>query len=43
MSVAFTPESAGKHTVSGKLFFSVCNDDQCLVEKRDLALEIDAK
>jgi len=43
VSVALTPESAGKHTVSGKLFFSVCNDDQCLVEKRDLALEIDSK
>lgn len=43
LSVAFTPESAGKHTVSGKLFFSVCNDDQCLVEKRDLALDIDSK
>lgn len=43
VTVPVTPESAGKHTVSGKLFFSVCNDDQCLVEKRDLALEIDAK
>jgi hypothetical protein len=43
LTVALTPESAGKHTVSGKLFFSVCNDDQCLVEKRDLALDIDAK
>jgi hypothetical protein len=43
LSVALTPESAGKHTVSGKLFFSVCNDDQCLVEKRDLALNIEAK
>jgi len=43
VSVALTPESAGKHTVSGKLFFSVCNDDQCLVEKRDLALEIESK
>ncbi|MEI9938838.1 MAG: hypothetical protein WDO69_16590 [Pseudomonadota bacterium] len=43
LSVGFTPESAGKHTVSGKLFFSVCNDDQCLVEKRDLTLDIDAK
>jgi len=43
LSVPFTPEAAGKHTVSGKLFFSVCNDDQCLVEKRDLKLDIDAK
>src|SRR6187431_2963611 len=43
LTVALTPESAGKHTLSGKLFFSVCNDDQCLVEKRDLALDIEAK
>src|SRR6478752_4482206 len=43
LTVPLTPESAGKHTVSGKLFFSVCNDDQCLVEKRDLALVIDSK
>ena len=43
LAVPFTPEAAGKHTVSGKLFFSVCNEDQCLVEKRDLALNIDAK
>lgn len=43
LSVPFTPESAGKHTISGKLFFSVCNEDQCLVEKRDLALDIDTK
>ncbi|MEO6603797.1 MAG: hypothetical protein ABIQ16_28195 [Polyangiaceae bacterium] len=40
--VAFTPESAGKHTVAGQLSFSVCTDDKCMIEKRDLALEIDA-
>jgi len=41
--VAFTPESAGKHTVAGQLSFSVCTEDKCMIEKRDLALEIDAK
>jgi pyruvate/2-oxoglutarate dehydrogenase complex dihydrolipoamide acyltransferase (E2) component len=41
--VAFTPESAGKHTVAGQLSFSVCTDDKCMIEKRELALEIDAK
>jgi hypothetical protein len=41
--VAFTPESAGKHTVAGQLSFSVCTNDKCMIEKRDLALEIDAK
>ena len=40
--VLFTPE-AGKHTVSGQLSFSVCTDDKCVIEKRDLALEIEAK
>ena len=41
--VAFTPESAGKHTIAGQLSFSVCTDDKCMIEKRDLALEIEAK
>jgi hypothetical protein len=40
--IAFTP-SAGKHTLSGQLSFSVCTDDKCMIEKRDLALEIEAK
>jgi pyruvate/2-oxoglutarate dehydrogenase complex dihydrolipoamide acyltransferase (E2) component len=40
--VAFTP-SVGKHTLSGQLSFSVCTDDKCMIEKRDLALEIEAK
>jgi hypothetical protein len=40
--VPFTP-SAGKHTLSGQLSFSVCTDDKCMIEKRDLALEIEAK
>ncbi|HEY1533007.1 MAG TPA: hypothetical protein VGF76_03285, partial [Polyangiaceae bacterium] len=40
--VAFTP-SAGKHTLSGQLSFSVCTADKCMIEKRDLALEIEAK
>ena len=42
LPVTFTPE-AGKHTVSGQLSFSVCTDDKCVIEKRDLALEIEAK
>jgi hypothetical protein len=43
LPVAFTPESAGKHTVAGQLSFSVCTDDKCMIEKRELALQIDAK
>jgi len=41
--VAFTPESAGPHTVSGQLSFSICTDDKCMIEKRDLALAVEAK
>jgi hypothetical protein len=41
--VAFTPDGAGKHTLAGQLSFSICTADQCMIEKRDLALEIDAK
>lgn len=43
MPVAFTPEAAGKCTVAGQLAFSVCTDDKCLIEKRDLALVVDVK
>lgn len=41
--VKFTPETAGRHQISGQFSFSVCTDDKCLIEKRDLALAIDAK
>ncbi len=37
-----TVDQSGELTVKGKLSFSVCTDDQCLIEKRDLALPIDA-
>ena len=43
MTVAFTPTSTGKKTVAGQFAFSVCTDEQCLVERRDLALDIDVK
>jgi hypothetical protein len=38
--VSFTPESAGKRSVAGQLAFSVCTEDKCLMEKRDLALDV---
>jgi hypothetical protein len=41
--VPFTPEKAGKHTVAGLFQFSVCTDDKCLIERRDLSLDIEAK
>jgi len=43
MPVAFTPDSAGKHTLAGQMSFSVCTDDKCMIEKRELSLDIDAK
>jgi hypothetical protein len=38
--VSFTPDAAGKRSVAGQLSFSVCTDDKCLMEKRDLALDV---
>jgi hypothetical protein len=43
MTVGFTPATAGQKTVAGQFSFSVCTDERCLVEKRDLALNIDVK
>lgn len=43
MNVSFTPKSAGKHELAGQFAFSVCTDDKCLIEKRDLSLLVDAK
>ncbi len=43
LPVSFTPEAAGKCTVAGQLAFSVCTDDKCLIEKRDLTLVVDVK
>jgi hypothetical protein len=40
MPVSFTPDAAGKRTVAGQFAFSVCTDDKCLMEKRDLLLEV---
>lgn len=43
MPVAFVPEAAGQHTVAGQLMFSVCTEENCLMEKRDLSLVVDVK
>ena len=43
MSVPFTVKDAGKHTLAGQFSFSVCTEDKCLMEKRDLALVLEAK
>jgi hypothetical protein len=40
MAISFTPLEAGKKKLAGQFAFSVCTDDKCLIEKRNLALEI---
>jgi hypothetical protein len=43
MNVGFVPETPGKHTIAGVLSFSICTDDKCLIEKRDLSLDVTSK
>lgn len=43
LSVPFTATSEGSATISGTLFFSVCTDERCLMEKRPLSITINAK
>jgi hypothetical protein len=43
MPVSFTAEKAGKATVAGQFAFSVCTEETCLIEKRDLSLTVDVK
>lgn len=40
MTVKFTPASKGKKHVAGQFSFSICTDERCLIEKRDLALDV---
>ena len=40
MPVSFTADAAGKRTVAGQFAFSVCTEDKCLMEKRDLLLDV---
>lgn len=43
LRIPVVAQSAGKPTVSGTLQFSVCNDERCLVEKRELSLNLEVK
>ena len=40
MTIKFVPAAGGVQTVSGRFFFSVCTDEKCLIERRELALPI---
>jgi hypothetical protein len=43
LAIPVQAQSPGPTTVSGTLSFSVCTEERCLVEKRDLALNLDVK
>jgi hypothetical protein len=43
LAIPVQARAPGKATVTGTLQFSVCNDERCLVEKRELALNLDVK
>jgi hypothetical protein len=40
MNVAFTADKPGKGRLLGQFSFSVCTDDKCLIEKRNLSLDM---
>lgn len=42
MPLSVTVQAPGKHRISGKLSFSVCTDERCLIEKRDLSVDLNA-
>ena len=43
MTVRLTPAAKGKKRVSGRFFFSICTDEKCLIEKRDLSSHIEVR
>ncbi len=42
-SLPFTVSKAGKAKIGGTLRLSVCNDSQCVLDKVDLAIDVDVK
>lgn len=43
LPVGFTVSKAGKVSVSGTFSFSVCSDANCVMDKVDLAVDVDVK
>ena len=43
MKVPFVPETAGQKRIAGRFSFSVCTEERCLIERRDLALAVDVQ
>lgn len=42
-NVALKAKSAGKHALKGKIKLSVCNESQCLIDKKDIVASVVAK
>lgn len=40
MSIPFTPDAAGTHTISGECSLSVCTDSNCVIEKAQLSVSV---
>ncbi|HLV68354.1 MAG TPA: hypothetical protein VKY73_21205 [Polyangiaceae bacterium] len=43
LTIPFVPEQSGKQALTGQFSFSVCTEEKCLIEKRDLSLVVDVK
>lgn len=43
MRIPFVPQSAGEARIGGTFHFSVCTDQQCLVEKRDVFVTVNVQ
>lgn len=43
MRIPFVPQSAGEARIGGTFHFSVCSDQQCLVEKRDVFVTVNVQ
>ncbi len=43
LPVRFTPKAAGSKMIEGQFSFSVCTEDRCLVERRDLKLAVEVQ
>lgn len=41
LAIPVHAQSAGKPTITGTLSFSVCTEERCMVEKRDLSVALD--
>jgi hypothetical protein len=43
VSVPFTPTSAGKKTISGTLYLSVCDEKSCVIKREKLSIGVEVQ